>query len=487
MLSKILLPILGVNIGLLFVLLSASSSYKMFFILAIVSLLGIFVVLNCKMDVKRFILGIMILDMDLLLDYHIFSNDDLLSSVPGIHISITTLSLMVLYISWWIDIIIKRAKTIYYSPHICLFTLGYIISYLLSIFNSADVWMSIYSIFFIMQMFMLTFYIVNHIDSKKDIIYILNFLLACLIIQSGVILMEFFTKTQFSFTGGFSSGYIFSYYYGGKTINFFRPAGTGNDPNDAGGHIAMLILIIMSLFFYTQNYLKKILMVIVLLMSIAALILTFSRGSWLSFTVGLVIFFFVALYHHWINAKRIVAAALLISILFAVFSVPIIARLSQDDRGAAYSRVPLMKLAFEMIQKHPLIGVGANNFGIVLPQYLSSELRGEWLYIVHNQYLLTFAETGLIGLVFFLLILGKVFLTCLRCIRAKDSMLSPLSMGIISGLITLFLLMGVELTISRLTVQLFWIMVSIAIASEKLIRNNRRQFLNVPKAMELGL
>ena len=76
--------------------------------------------------------------------------------------------------------------------------------------------------------------------------------------------------------------------------------------------------------------------------------------------------------------------------ILGVFSAPIAARLSQDDQGSALSRVPLMKLAFNMIQEHPFIGIGANNFSIVLPKYLTSELRGEWLHIVHNQYLISF-------------------------------------------------------------------------------------------------
>jgi O-antigen ligase len=131
-----------------------------------------------------------------------------------------------------------------------------------------------------------------------------------------------------------------------------------------------------------------------------------------------------------------------------------------------------------MIQNHPFIGVGINNFGIVLPRYLTSELRGEWLYIVHNQYLLTFSETGVVGLVIFILILSNVFFTSLRCVMANDPALSPLLLGILSGLGALFLLMVFELTITRLTVQLFWVMASMTIASERVIRNNRHHFMN---------
>jgi putative inorganic carbon (hco3(-)) transporter len=478
MLSKILLPLLGLNIGLAVTVLSDSSFYRFTFLLASLGLLGIFILLNTRLNSKKIFMAIMILDMDLLIDYHLFSHDDLLTSVPGIHISLMTVSLMVLYVLWWIDIITKKSRTIDFSPKFNLLVLFYILSFLLSIINSTNIWLSIFSIIFLAQMFLMSFYIINTIQSREDVSFIVNILIGCLTIQSSVIIIEYLSKSQFSFTDGFSSGDTLSYFLAGKTTHLFRPSGTGKDSNDAGAHIAILILIITSLFVCTHNFLKKILLIIVLLVSTAALILTFSRGAWLSVVAGLIIYFSAALRHHWISIKRIISMMLLISIFLAMFSVPITVRLIQDDRGAAYSRVPLMKLSFEMIQNHPFIGVGINNFGIVFPKYLTSELRGEWLYIVHNQYLLTLSETGIIGMAFFILILVNVFFTSLRCVTANDPMLSPLSLGILSGLGALFLLMGFELTISRLTVQLFWIMASIIIALERLIRNNKHQFRN---------
>jgi len=267
---------------------------------------------------------------------------------------------------------------------------------------------------------------------------------------------------------------------------FSRPVGTGGSPNETGGHIAILLLVTLSLLLYTKSRFENTLVWIVLLMGMAALILTFSRGSWVGFAAGLVVFLFVALRHHWMSWKKVITVAILIVMILGVFSVPMAARLSQDDRGAAWARVPLMKLAFNMIQEHPFIGIGVNNFSIELPRYLSSELRGEWLYIVHNQYLLVFAETGLIGLFFFLSIIAIVMQTCLRCIKHNDPLISPLSTGILSGIIALSIFMTVELSISRLTVQLFWIMASIVMASERLIRMNRKQFLNLSSPMKVG-
>jgi putative inorganic carbon (HCO3(-)) transporter len=422
----------------------------------------------------------MIIDMDLLIDVHFFSDDRVLSSIEGLHLSVTTFALIALYILWWIDIITKRRENINFFAKTSIAASGYILSSFLSIFNAVNISMSFFSLFFLVQMFMVYFYIANYIKSTDDVIYIINILLACLFIQSAVILIQYNTRTYFNFTGKTLSGFAFSYSHEGKAMEVFRSAGTSGDPNDAGGHISMLILITLSLLLYKKNHFKNIFVCIILLISVTALILTFSRGSWIGFTVGLVVFLFAALRYRWISVRKIVAIAALTGIILCVFSIPIAARLIQDDKGSAYGRVPLMKLAFNMIQEHPFIGVGANNFGIVLQQYLSSELRGQWLHLVHNQYLLIFAETGVVGIFFFLLIMALVVHTCIQCIMAKDPILSPLSAGVISAIIALSLYMAVELSISRMTVQLFWTVVSIAIASERLIRMNKQQFLNSP-------
>jgi O-antigen ligase len=322
-------------------------------------------------------------------------------------------------------------------------------------------------------MVMIFFYIANYVKFQEDLVYIIHVLLLCLFIQSTVIFAQYATGIQFNLTGRISSMETMEYFHAGRSTAIYRPVGTSGSANETGGHIAILLLMVLSLFLYTKNRFKNSLAGVVLLMGMAALSLTLSRGSWAACAVGLVVFLIVALRHHWVSAKKVITMAVLIALILGVFSAPIAARLTQDDRGASLSRVPLMKLALNMIQEHPFIGVGVNNFSIALPHYISSELRGEWMHVVHNQYLLVFAETGVIGLFLYLLILVVIIHTCVRCIKYNDPVISPLSTGILSGVIALSVFMTVELSVSRLTVQLFWIMAAIAMAAEKLIRTNK--------------
>jgi O-Antigen ligase len=472
MLSKILLPSIGISLGI-FILLATTLSLK-WLILAF-SALATLVFLIMAPEKKKLFLTLLIIDTDLLIDINLFNDPDVLASVDGLQISITTITLCLLYVLWWVEIITKREKRVRFFPKVTLIASGYIASNLLSLYNSPNIFMSIFSVFSLIQMLMVCFYIANYIENERDIAYIAHVLLVCLFIQSATVLIQYFTRTDFGFTGEISSIDEFQYFHGGRVMDAYRPAGTGNSSTDAGGHIAMLLLMMVSLLLYTKNRFKNTLLWVIWLLGLAALILTFSRGAWGGLTVGLVIFLIVALRHRWISRKKVVAMAVLVCVILGVFAVPIGARLSQDDQGSAWARFPLMKLAFNMIQQHPFIGVGANNFGIVLPQYLSSEIRGEWLYIVHNQYLLVFSETGIVGLFFFLLIIATVVNTCVCCIKYNDPLISPLSLGMMSGIVAYLLFMMIELSVSRLNVQLFWIMVAIAVASERLVRVNRQK------------
>ena len=62
------------------------------------------------------------------------------------------------------------------------------------------------------------------------------------------------------------------------------------------------------------------------------------------------------------------------------------ARIFSDDSGAAWSRIPLMKVALSMIEKHPFLGVGINNYTEVMHNYDNTKIGITTIvdYPVHN-------------------------------------------------------------------------------------------------------
>jgi O-antigen ligase len=65
------------------------------------------------------------------------------------------------------------------------------------------------------------------------------------------------------------------------------------------------------------------------------------------------------------------------------------------DKESYGKRMELNKAGWEMIKSNPLLGVGAGNFVVELPEYQKNGIL--WLQPVHNIFLLGLAEIGILG------------------------------------------------------------------------------------------
>lgn len=120
-------------------------------------------------------------------------------------------------------------------------------------------------------------------------------------------------------------------------------------------------------------------------------------------------------------------------------------RFSHKDYQSAESRKPLNRAALSIIMQHPVSGVGLNNFAEVFHQEDSSgfarifravNASGQvkhYRQVVHNLYLLVWAELGVFGLLAFL---GQfiVAIATLCWKRCKDRSTQALRIGVCAGL-----------------------------------------------------
>ncbi len=107
-----------------------------------------------------------------------------------------------------------------------------------------------------------------------------------------------------------------------------------------------------------------------------------------------------------------------------------------------------------------------------MQDYLTSELRGEWLYLVHNKYLLIFAEMGFFGIAsFLLLIIGMIYLSY-QCVKADHRLLSPLALGIIASLVCDAFHMMIDVFQARVTVEMFWILAALSVIAPRLLHHD---------------
>jgi O-antigen ligase len=201
------------------------------------------------------------------------------------------------------------------------------------------------------------------------------------------------------------------------------------------------------------------------MLGVIALLLTGSRGAWLATFVSFIIFGIVALLRGWLRF-RIVALAIAFGLLIGIFFFgPIYERIFGYDAGAAASRVTQYQVAFQIIKDHPIFGAGANNYFYALSQFLiRNPLEDVFRWVVHNKYLLVWAETGIFGLLFFILFLLSTIRQGFKIVRFKDSFISPLALGFTTAIIGNMAHMFVDVFHGRVQVQLLWTVAALLMA-----------------------
>jgi putative inorganic carbon (HCO3(-)) transporter len=201
-----------------------------------------------------------------------------------------------------------------------------------------------------------------------------------------------------------------------------------------------------------------------------ALILTFSRGAWIALVIAVGGIGLIVWHQRRFSFKVPIAIFAILMLLYLPFQDAISARLFGDDNGSAESRIPLMKLAYRIIEDNTVMGVGANNFTVAMQRYLTPEFRDgrTFLFAVHNKYLLVWAETGIGGLLAFIAFLLGSVRRGWQCWRFQDRLLSPLALGITAGIAGHMVHLTVDHFRSRPTQQLLWLLAGLLVALHRM-------------------
>jgi O-antigen ligase len=193
-----------------------------------------------------------------------------------------------------------------------------------------------------------------------------------------------------------------------------------------------------------------------------------SRGGFVAYVAAMIVLVVLVYWRRLVPRSVLVRGSVLAMIPLSLQIAVVGSRLMDFDNAAALSRLPLMRLAFAMIQENAVWGVGANNFAAALDQYVTVEYSIAWISTVHNRYLLSWAETGVIGLVALLWFLVSILRRAFAVVRRSDRLLALVAAGLLAGVLANMIHMSVDIYNSRPLVQLLWLVAGLVIAVERM-------------------
>lgn len=209
--------------------------------------------------------------------------------------------------------------------------------------------------------------------------------------------------------------------------------------NQMGGFLLFLIPLLLALFLAAKSTLTKYIYLIMILISLGSLILTRSRGSWLSLVVAFMLFIFLNFKK--INLKilgLIGAVVIIFTALFAIKPItnteiapPLYQEIMSKSRSVSGNvRVSQHESGLRLSSDYPFFGVGPGGFGLAITHYQTVP----WLYspLAHDYFLKVITELGIPG---FLLFASIVVLSILTFVHQKGKITtSPLLWGVVLAL-----------------------------------------------------
>jgi O-antigen ligase len=332
----------------------------------------------------------------------------------------------------------------FFANRINLSLLVFYLAIGLSIFSSPALWQKSFSAwFFKWGEGVFLFYFAQIFLNKKDIkklvyVFIVSSFLICI---NGL-----YQKV----TGlGFIRGYSMA-----KGVSFLAIRSTFSHYNGFATSLTANFFITVGAIIKAKKLLLRIIFFILILLIFINLLLTYSRGAWLSLIfVNLFLVLFVSN-----NKQKTFFFILVMFFGISIFSIPFLRErvLFIMQSGGDADRFKVWQIAINMFKDSPIFGRGIGLFMHYFSQYDPGEL-----YITqyaHNCYLQILAETGIVGIVFFVWFLIEILKQSFKYFVVKfDAILLGFASAFGAYLIHMFF--DTQLYSLRLAI-LFWILAS---------------------------
>ncbi len=382
-------------------------------------------------DLRKFLLFFLIFAIPLQFGYHILYRPLLdVESQPfasGIVIDTMDVMLILLYAHW--ILMSSMAKGLgpkfTFGGRLGLVFLGWIAYvFVVSAFTALRFEYSVYEVITYLKGYFLYLYLVNNVRTLEDFRIVIYSTFAGAVAHSLYIAAQFVLRSNYTLHGELTT------YMGPEG---FRSVGFFGSPDAASVLLSLVFPVLAAYFIVATNVRSRRWAGLCLALIVLAIAFTKVRAAGFALLVSTSLVTLLSYYRGWITL-RVVGKALLSALLVIGLAAPFI--LMRFERGTwGEDRIPLLETAWNMIKANWLWGVGVNNYPMDFMKFVPVKLRHTWEYTVHNEYLLRWAETGLIGAILYYSIIILALTGLYRGTRSTNAWIYSVSVGLFAALI----------------------------------------------------
>lgn len=398
-------------------------------------------------DKEKLLMGAFLLSLPVSMGFKIIERFESTNSVVKLlfQVYLSDVFLIFLFLIWIYKVFLHSNSIRYSIWKSKLFTLLllWICMAFVSLIPAIDRIAGLVGIFRMVRIF-LTFVVVFYfLNERANIHFILNCLFLALLIQALLMFAQYATNSLvISFPGATMELDIVE--------QGLRPSGTMGHSSHFAKFSGLVLPLALAYVFFSAKLRNKLYVLSIWACGSIALIFTISRAGLIAWLLSMIIFF------AGIIILRIVPVRLTVPIfikgtLLIFIGVGILYLLGGDrlksridyDYGSAFVRIPMYKVAFNVIKAHPITGVGLNNYTLVHQDYDYTHKQISFLLPdspVHNLFLLYAAEIGIVGLLFFLWFVLALLKRSIQCANHTEAPIEKaIYLSIAIGVVNLLL------------------------------------------------
>ena len=301
-------------------------------------------------------------------------------------------------------------------------------------------------------MYMSTAIIIFAWSDSKDRMKLISYtLLSSGLVVSGFAIVDFFM----------------SYF---DTLAFSLASSPFGRTNDLGAYMLLIFPLALASFLYENDeYIEKAFYALVSILSSVTIVLTFSRGIWLSSIIAIILILGlgIKILKKNIIYLGIVAVISLIPVVIKWESIVIrflsIQNIFSHAENSIEWRKSLLKSAVEIFADNPIMGTGLNSFPFVISAY--QQRAGYFSINPHNYYLQLLAETGIMGFFTFIILALSILYMSFKAFSHSEKIYKGIALGLLVGIISSLLHISVDIDWSVMSIPMvFWMEVGLLIA-----------------------